>query len=84
MQLGVAEAVLGCRIAGAFSFREPSKRTLLREDVGPALGVVVTLPRCVGAKSYVEERSRPGLREAEALAVHGELGGEAHVSRSWP
>lgn len=70
--------MLGCRIAGAFSFREPGKRTLLREDMRPALGIVVALPCRVGAESYVEERSRPGLREAEALAVHRELSGEAH------
>lgn len=71
-------ALLGCRIAGAFSFREPSKSALLREDVRAAFGVVVAFPRCVGAEAHVEERSRPGLREAEALAVHGEFGGEAH------
>jgi len=70
--------VLGCRIAGAFSFFEPSKSALLRQDVRAAFWVVVALPRCVGAEPHVEERSGPGLREAEALAVLGELGGEAH------
>jgi hypothetical protein len=72
-------SVLGGRIAGAFSFRKPSKSGLLRKDVRTALGVVVALPCCVCAQSNVEQRSRPGLREAEALAVHGEFDSEAHA-----
>ena len=65
--------------SGASNFCEPSKSALPREEVRPALGVVGALPRRVGAQSHVEERSDPGLREAEALTMHREFFGEARI-----